>query len=114
MLAAVGLYGLISYSVTQRTREIGIRMALGAGPSQVLTPMLREGLVLATIGTGIGLLGALAGGRVLSSFLYGVEPTDALTFVIVAVTLLTVAFVATWIPSRRALRVDPIAALRVD
>ena len=63
MLAAVGLYGLISYSVTQRTREIGIRMALGAGPSQVLTPMLREGLVLAAIGTGIGLLGALAGGR---------------------------------------------------
>ena len=114
MLAAVGLYGLISYSVTQRTREIGIRMALGAGPSQVLTPMLREGLVLAAIGTGIGLLGALAGGRVLSSFLYGVEPTDALTFVIVAVTLLAVAFVATWIPSRRALRVDPIAALRVE
>jgi putative ABC transport system permease protein len=114
MLAAVGLYGLISYSVMQRTREIGIRMALGAGPSQVLRPMLREGLVLAIIGTGIGLLGALAGGRVLSRFLYGVEPTDSMTFVIVALMLLAVAFVATLIPSRRALRVDPIAALRAE
>jgi putative ABC transport system permease protein len=114
MLAAVGLYGLISYSVTQRTREIGIRMALGAGPSQVMRPMLREGLMLAAIGTGIGLLGALAGGRVLSSFLYGVEPTDSMTFGIVALILLAVAFVATLIPSRRALRVDPIAALRAE
>jgi len=114
MLAAVGLYGLISYSVTQRTREIGIRMALGAGPAQVLTPMLREGLALAVIGTGIGLVGALVSGRVLSSFVFGIGTSDPITFGIVALMLLAVAFVAILIPSRRALRVDPITALRTE
>jgi putative ABC transport system permease protein len=114
LLAAVGLYGLISYSVTQRTREIGIRMALGAGPTQVLLPMVREGLALALAGTALGLIGALLGARVLSSFVFGVETTDPVTFGLVATLLLGVAFVATLIPSRRALRVDPITALRAE
>ena len=114
LLAAVGLYGLISYSVTQRTREIGIRMALGAGPMQVLLPMVREGLALAFAGTALGLIGALLGARVLSSFVFGVETTDPVTFGLVATLLLGVAFVATLIPSRRALRVDPITALRAE
>jgi putative ABC transport system permease protein len=114
VLAAVGVYGLISYSVTQRTREIGIRIALGASAEQVLRPMIREGLALALVGTAIGLAGALAGGRVLASFLYGVGTTDPLTFSAVAVVLLGVTLLATYIPSRRALRVDPITALRAE
>jgi putative ABC transport system permease protein len=114
ILAAVGVFGLISYSVTQRTREIGIRIALGASPRQVLRPMVREGLTLAGIGVGIGLIGALLLGRVINSFLYGVAPRDPLTFTAVALILLFVAFLATYLPARRALRVDPIAALRTE
>jgi putative ABC transport system permease protein len=113
-LAAVGVFGLINFSVTQRTREIGIRMAMGATPKQVLGPMIREGLTLAIIGTAIGLVGALLVSRVLATFLFGVGTTDPLTFATVAVVLLTVALLATYIPARRALRVDPITALRVD
>jgi len=114
ILAAVGVFGLISYSVTQRTREIGIRIALGAGHGQVLRPMLREGLVLTGIGVAIGLAGALTLSRVIGSLLYRVEPTDPLTFALVAAVLLLVAFVATYVPARRALRVDPISALRSE
>jgi predicted permease len=114
LLAAVGVYGLISYSVTQRTREIGIRVALGAGPPQVLRPVVREGLTLGLAGVIIGLAGALAATRVLSAFLFGVEATDPVTFVGVAVLLLLMAFIASYIPSRRALRIDPIAALRAE
>jgi putative ABC transport system permease protein len=113
-LAAVGVFGLINYSVTQRTREIGIRMALGATPRQVLGPLVREGLILAGMGIAIGAMAALLLGRVLSSFLYGVESTDPPTFAAVSATLLVVAFVATYLPSRRALRVDPNSALRTD
>ena len=114
LLAAIGLYGLISYSVAQRTREIGIRVALGARPAQVMTPVIREGMTLASIGVALGLACALAATKLISSYLFGVGPTDPLTFTAVATTLLIVAFLASYIPSRRALRVDPLTALRAD
>jgi len=114
LLAAVGVYGLMSHSVSERTREIGIRVALGAQPRQVLLRIIREGLVLALLGIGAGLGGALLAGRVITSFLYGVGSADPLTLAAVAVLLLAVALAASYIPSRRALRVDPIAALRAD
>jgi putative ABC transport system permease protein len=113
-LAAVGLYGLISYSVAQRTREIGIRVALGAQPRQVVLPVVREGLILAVIGIAIGLGGAMAATRLLRDLLFGIDATDPLTFIAVATLLLTVAVLASYIPSRRAARVDPIVALRVE
>ena len=114
LLAAVGVYGLISYSVVQRTREIGIRIALGAQPKQVLGQIMREGLLLAVAGVGLGLFGALLAARVLSTFLFGVGPADPLTFGSVALLLLAVACLATYVPSRRALQVDPVSALRGD
>jgi putative ABC transport system permease protein len=112
LLSAVGVYGLVSYSVTQRMREFGIRMALGAQPSQVLLPVLREGIVLVAIGVTLGIGGALAATRVLERFLFGIGATDPLTFVVVAVVLLAVTLLASYLPSRRAARVDPLAVLR--
>jgi predicted permease len=114
LLAVIGVYGLVSYSVSQRTREIGIRVALGASSSQVIGPIVRHGMILALIGVGLGLVGAVFAGQVVASFLYGVQPTDPLTFTAVAVLLLAVAFVASYLPSRRALRVDPLTALRAE
>jgi putative ABC transport system permease protein len=113
-LASVGVYGLISYTVTERTREIGIRVALGASPRQVLMPVVREGLALALTGIAIGLAGAFAATRALTTFLFGVGASDPLTFTGVAALLLGVALLASYIPSRRALRVDPIVALRAE
>jgi ABC-type antimicrobial peptide transport system permease subunit len=114
VLAAVGVYGLISYTVAQRTREIGIRVALGASPRQVLTPVVREGIVLALAGIGVGLVGALVATREIETFLYDVRPSDPITLLVVALLLLAVAGAASYVPSRRALRVDPVVALRAE
>ena len=114
LLAAVGVYGLISYTVTQRTREIGIRVALGASPGQVLAAVGRDGLIPALAGIAAGLAGAAIATRALSAFLYGVGTWDPATFSGVALLLLIVAAAATYIPSRRALHVDPVVALRAE
>jgi len=100
--------------VTQRTREIGIRVALGASPRQVVVPVVREGLVLAVAGIAAGLIGAFIAARALSAFLFGVGPTDPLTLTGVAVLMLLVATAASYLPSRRALKVDPVIALRAE
>jgi putative ABC transport system permease protein len=114
LLAAVGVYGLISYSVAQRRREIGIRVALGAQPRQVLAPVIREGLTLAGLGIAIGIAGALLTARIIGRFLFGVGATDPATFAAVCAMLGAVALIATYVPARRALNVDTISALRVD
>ncbi|MGH7635525.1 MAG: FtsX-like permease family protein, partial [Gemmatimonadaceae bacterium] len=113
-LAAVGTYGVLAYSVAERRREIGIRMALGASEGGVLTLVLRQGMVLAGIGLVVGLAGALGVTRVVNSLLFGVEPTDPVTFVAVGLFMLCVALVACVVPARRATRVDPLVALRMD
>ena len=110
-MAAIGIYGVISYTVAQRTRDIGIRMALGASQTQVLRDVLGLGLRLTGIGLLLGLLGAFLATRVLASLLYGVAPTDALTFTAVSVVLTVVALFASYLPARRATRVVPIVAL---
>jgi putative ABC transport system permease protein len=114
MLAAVGLYGLIAYTVTQRTHEIGIRMALGASPRDVLKLVLGQGLKLALVGAAIGIAGALALTRLMQGLLFQVSPTDPVTFIGVAALLTIVALAASWIPARRAMRVDPMIALRYE
>jgi putative ABC transport system permease protein len=114
VLASVGIYGVMSYSVTQRTHEIGIRMALGAQRSDILKLVVGQGMLLALIGVGVGLAIALALTRVMASLLFGVSATDPLTFGIVAVLLGAVAMLACFIPARRAMRVDPMVALRYE
>src|SRR5688500_11520393 len=114
LLASIGIYGVMSYSVAQRGHEIGIRMALGAARTTVLKLVLRQGMSLVAIGLAIGIAGALVLTRYLESQLFGVKPTDPLTFTLVAVVLATVALVATLVPAMRATKVDPMVALRQD
>jgi len=114
LLGAVGIYGVLGYVVTQRHREIGVRMALGARPRSVLRMIVGSGLALATTGLTIGLVGSLALSRYLRGILFGIEPTDPLTFATVAFVLLCVAALASWLPARRAASVDPVEALHYD
>ena len=114
LLAVIGLYGVLAYLVAQRTREIGVRVALGAQPADVLRLTLGRGIRLTLLGLGLGLLGALLLTRVMASLLYGVTATDPGTFAAVAALLAVVALLASYLPARRAARVDPIVALRSE
>ena len=114
VLASVGIYGIMAYAVSERTHEIGIRMALGADRGNVLSMVVGQALVLALVGAGIGLAGALGLTRLLSSLLYGVAPTDPLTFGLAPLVLVAVSLLASYLPARRATRVDPMAALRYE
>ncbi len=112
MLAAVGIYGVIAYSVTQRTKEIGIRMALGAQRRQMLTMILRQSLTLAAIGIVVGLVGAFAATRLLTALLFGIGATDLPTYLTVIGLLGIAASLAALIPARHAMKINPMAALR--
>jgi ABC-type antimicrobial peptide transport system permease subunit len=114
LLAAIGLYGVLAYAVGQRTREIGIRLALGAKRGEVLRMVMAQAGRLAVAGVMIGLAAAIVASRVLRSQLFEITPTDTFTYLVVALSLLGVSMVASWIPARRAARIDPLTALRHD
>ena len=114
LIGIVGIYGVVAYAAAQRTREIGVRIALGAQLSDVRAMFLRQGLWLTLIGIGLGILASMVATRVMSTMLYGVSTTDPLTYAAVSAVLTLVALVATYLPARRAARVDPVAALRAD
>jgi ABC-type antimicrobial peptide transport system permease subunit len=110
----VGIYGVMSHAAQQRTREIGIRMAVGASSRAILVLFLRQGIAMVGLGLGLGLLGAAAMTRALRTLLFGVSPTDPLVFVAITLLLATLALAAAWLPARRATRLDPLTALRED
>jgi len=114
VLTLVGIYGLVAYGVGQRTQEIGIRRALGASTSAVLRLVLRQGLILTAIGLAAGMASSFAATRILQGFLWGVSPTDPLTFTLVTAALAAAALLACYVPARRALGVNPIVALRAE
>jgi putative ABC transport system permease protein len=114
ILATVGIYGVMAYSVTQRTHEMGLRMALGASAPDVLALVVGQGMLLAAIGVALGIAGAFAMTRVLEKFLWGVRPTDPVTFTAVSLLLAAIAILASYLPARRATHVDPMVALRYE
>ena len=114
VLACLGLYGVLSFAVVQRTREIGVRVALGAQRRNILSLVVGQGVKLALTGAAVGITGAFVATRLLSSLLFGVTPTDPLTFLGVFLLLLFVAVLASWLPARRATKVDPMGALRYE
>jgi ABC-type antimicrobial peptide transport system permease subunit len=114
LLAAIGIYGVMAYAVTQRTREIGIRIALGARSADVLRLIIKQGLSLALIGVVIGLFGAFALTRLMKDLLFGLSATDPLTFIVIALLLTFSMMLACWIPARRAMKVDPIVVLHCE
>jgi ABC-type antimicrobial peptide transport system permease subunit len=114
LIATCGIYGLMAYSVSQRRREIGVRMALGAGGRDVLRLVLTRALRIVSSGVIVGLAGAAGVTRVLQRFLFGVAPTDPVVFTLVTLLLVAVGLLAAWLPARRATRIDPCAALRAE
>ena len=114
LLASIGVYGVMAFSISRRTRELGIRMALGAERREVFSLVIREGMALVAAGIAIGLAGALAGTRTLAAFLYGISARDVATFATVPLVLALVALAACYVPARRAARADPMAALRCE
>ena len=114
VIAALGLYGVMAYSVSRRTREVGIRMAIGAAPLNIVRMVMRQGMTMAGVGLVIGLAAALAGTRFIEILLFGVTPTDPLVFAGVPLLLAAVAAMACYIPARRAIKVDPLSALRSE
>jgi len=113
-LTGVGLYGLLAFEVARRTGEIGIRSALGARPRDIFRLVVGRGLRLTATGIVLGIFGAVAAGSLFAKFLFGVQQTDSLTFLVVSITLFAAAFLACYIPARRAMRVDPMVALRYE